>query len=306
MVRHHHSLLLSLLLALFVVGCERPIIDGTEEPQPGQTVDGKRRVRLSVSSVEQTAFDNAAGAKAREGRRTPKAVGEVCTRLSLGLFDADGEKVQNVVNQTVGDKDFGIFDVALAEGVYTIVLFGHSGESAVSMPSLQKVTANYKVTDSFLYCGDLTIDGSSVAYSYELKRCVAKVHLVFAYPLGDDVAQVKFSYRGGSSTIDPTTGYGCVDSKQTETRAVGNHSAPEFDIYTYPHEESDVLTTLQVDALDKDGKSLRQKTLTDIPVRLNHVTLVEGDFFGENPDDGRGKVIVTVDDSWAGEIVYRF
>ena len=299
--------LLSVLLLMVAVGCEKPVIIQGEDPdEPVVEVEGTRRVRFSVSPLVQTAFDNAAEAKAREPRHAQKNLGEVCTRLSLAVFNQDGDKVGTMKNQQVDDKDFGSFDLSLADGKYTVVILAHSGDANFSGSSLSKFTANYKVTDTFYYCGDISIDAQSEdEYTFELHRCVAKVHIIFTEPLDEKVSQVQFTYTGGSSTLDVSTGYGSVNSKQNEVRNVTNHSHPEFDLYTYPHADEGSLN-IRVDALGASGETLLKKELSEVPVRKNYVTRVEGDFFGEHPDDGRGKVIITIDDTWEGSIPYYF
>lgn len=62
------------------------------------------------------------------------------------------------------------------------------------------------------------------------------------------VSKLKFYYVGGSSTFNPSTGYGCVNSKQTEIRTIAN-GVTTFSIFTLPHTEDDVLTKLTVTPL---------------------------------------------------------
>lgn len=71
------------------------------------------------------------------------------------------------------------------------------------------------------------------------KRVVAKFRLVVKDPTPEDVKTMKFYYTGGSSTFNALTGYGCVNSKQTELRSVKESAYTEesyYDIYTFPHD----------------------------------------------------------------------
>lgn len=304
-LRHIPTILLA-SLTIILAGCEKPVINGGEDDI--ETPNGKKhRISFVVAPDIQVAFrgDTNNDSESENGTPAEKAVGDVCSRLSLAVFKEDGEKLFKNINSTSSDDNFGTFGVDIPNGTYQVVLFAHSGEKNVTISSPTELNADYKVTDSFYTYETINVNDETKDFSFSLKRCVAKIHLTFTVPLDSNIKQMRFSYTGGSSTLDATTGFGKVNSRQSEKQAIDNYDKPEFDIYTYPHEESDELK-ITVEALDAQGNIVQQKELNGIPVKLNYTTEVKGDFFGENPDDGRGKITVTLNDEWAGTIPYYF
>ena len=119
---------------------------------------------------------------------------------------------------------------------------------------------------------------------------------------------MKFYYTGGSSTFSPKDGYGCVNSKQTEIRAVANDSI--YEIFTMPHSEEDVIKKLTVTALDADDNSVKERTFENIPITRNQVTRYTGSFFGSGGSGGSsssdGTFHLTADPDWDSVNGYTF
>ncbi|MBQ8452482.1 MAG: FimB/Mfa2 family fimbrial subunit [Prevotella sp.] len=299
--------LLSALLLMVAVGCEKPVIIQGEDPdEPVVEVEGTRRVRFSVSPLVQTAFDNAAEAKAREPRHAQKNLSEVCTRLSLAVFNQDGTKYGKVTNHSSDTDGFETFDVKLPEGQYRVLVVGYGGDTKMETSAASQVKIGSVLYDTFYCFEDITVDGSSESFALELHRCVAKVSLSFSEPLPEAVRQLKVIVKGGGKELNAETGLGVKASDQTLINDVTNWQSPLFEFFSIPLSSGETLLSIRVDALGANGETLLKKELSEVPVRKNYVTRVEGDFFGENPDDGRGKVIITIDDTWEGSIPYYF
>ena len=118
---------------------------------------------------------------------------------------------------------------------------------------------------------------------------------------------MKFYYTGGSSTLDATTGYGCVNSRQTEYRKVASEAydgESSYDLYTFPHDSGgDEKLQMEISALDGTSSSATVKyvrTIDDVPVKPNVITRYSGNFFGESPDGGRS-FHFSVDSEWGEE-----
>ena len=225
---------LLIALALLVAACEKPVFDE-------DIVSMKEaNVILHMTQYEQESF----------GTRAATDITELCSRLNVAIFDADGTKVKTVA-QKEGDASYGTVALTLAAGTYQLVVIAHNGEGSATITSTEKVTfPNNKVTDTFYYYGDLIVTSEVQSYDLTLTRAVAMFRLVLTdEEIPSTVTKFKFYYTGGSSTFSPSAGYGCVNSKQTEIRAVAD-GVTTFDIYTLPHTEEDVLTKLTVTALD--------------------------------------------------------
>lgn len=293
-------------LAVLLAGCEKPIVD--EGSKKGQ--EANANVVLRVATYGQEAFDAPALGETR-GSRSAEALTDQCSRLSVAIFRQDGTKVKNV-NQTSTDGGFGTVAVSLAEGTYKVVAVAHnSTEGNATISSTEKVTfANNKMTDTFACCETFSVlDGSAVEKELLLQRVVAMVRLTVTGVIPDEVARLKFYYTGGSSTLNPSTGYGCVNSKQTEYRAtvVGGEAVKVYEIYTAPHELNDVLK-LVITAQDSNNQTLNEWTMEDIPVTRNKITTWSGALFGGGTGGGTssGGIGITLDTEWDGTINYTW
>ncbi|KWW27272.1 MAG: hypothetical protein F083_3045, partial [bacterium F083] len=166
---------------------------------------------------------------------------------------------------------------------------------------------NNKVTDTFYYYGDLIVTSEVQSYDLTLTRAVAMFRLVLTdEEIPSTVAKFKFYYTGGSSTFSPKDGYGCVNSKQTEIRAVTD-GVTTFDIFTLPHTEDDVLTKLTVTALDANDNTVKERIFENIPVTRNQITRYTGNFFGSGGGQtSDGTFRLTADPDWDSVNGYTF
>ena len=197
---------------------------------------------------------------------------------------------------------------SLAAGTYKLVVMAHNCDGSATITSTEKVTfPNNKVTDTFFYFGDLVVSAERQTYDLTLTRAVAMVRLVLTdESIPEAVAKMKFYYVGGSSTFSPKDGYGCVNSKQTEIRAVSNDSI--YEIYSLPHTEEDVLTKLTVTALDANDNTIKERVFENVPIVRNQVTRYTGSFFGDGGggSTGSGDFRMTADPDWDSVNGYTF
>ncbi|MBP5770964.1 MAG: FimB/Mfa2 family fimbrial subunit [Bacteroidaceae bacterium] len=285
-------------LAVLLVSCEKPIMDYDEKI--GHEEDAN--VTLRFLPDQQDGFDT---------RGT--ALADQLTRLSVAIFRQDGTKLKSI-NQQQDDADFGRVDVLLEPGTYRVVAVAHnSTEGSATISSTEKVTfANNKMSDTFACCASLTVEGEEpIDQELLLQRVVAMVRLTVTGTIPDEVARLKFYYTGGSSTLNPSTGYGCVQSKQTEYRPVVLDGSPvnTFELYTAPHELNDVLK-LVITAQDSDNQTLNEWTMENIPITRNKITTWTGTLFsgggGTGGGTGSGGINIALDTQWDGTISYTW
>lgn len=290
-----------IILALLAASCEKPIFNEETAAKSGH--EQNANVTLRFSTYEQQPFTRAAS-----------PLTDQTTRLSVAVFNGDGTKVKNV-NQTRSDADFGNVSMTLAEGTYRLVAIAHSGEGNVTISNPEKVTfPNNKMTDTFSYCGTLNVDGDYIDETIEMKRVVAMIRMTLSGQLSSDISRLKFYYTGGSSTLNPTTGYGCVNSKQTEYRYTTNEQdmpVTVYELFTAPHELNDVLK-LTITALSADGTTISEQVMENIPVTRNKITTWTGNLFGSGTGEGgggtssTGGIGITLDTEWDGTISYTW
>lgn len=261
-------------------------------------------VRFNVEEYTVTDFGDTSSA-AKGVKKQRKAAKELGTVLNFAVFQ-DGTKVRSV-NQKSDDSDFGNISVNLPEGTYQVVILIHSCDGNATITSPEKIAfPDNKVTDTFIYSADLDVDGSS-DNTITVHRAVAKYRLTVADDIPESVATMEFYYTGGSSTLDATTGLGCVNSRQTEHRTVVGRTAGQvFEIYTFPHTAADELK-ITVRALDKSGETVKEQVFENVPVEKNKITNHTKAFFGGTSGgtiEGDAHVVVGGDDAWTGEINY--
>lgn len=113
---------------------------------------------------------------------------------------------------------------------------------------------------------------------------------------------IKFYYTGGSSTLDATTGYGCVKSRQTEEREI-NPQQKDYTIYTFPHSSGKKLH-ITITVYNQKGETIVTKELKDVEIKQNNVTTCSLNLFGGKEDGS--SIDVTFDPTWDGYIEEEF
>lgn len=212
-----------------------------------------------------------------------------------------------------GYEDIGI---NLDAGKYRMVAIGHngSGNCTISSPEKVKFYKN-KMTDTFFYYGTFNvIDGEDTDDYILLNRAVAqfKVHISDA-TIPAEAHSIKFYYTGGSSTLDAVTGYGCVQSRQTESFKL-QEGKRDYSVYTFPREENKGLK-MTINILDADAQSIKEYSKEGVPVKRNNITqtnisikdhTISDPDQKEDGDSGKGNLGFTVNPDWEGEIVVEF
>lgn len=242
-----------------------------------------------------------------------KPLEDYCSRLSIAIFDGE-EKVKTLnLKAEDGYEDIGI---NLDAGKYRMVAIGHngSGNCTISSPEKVKFYKN-KMTDTFFYYGTFNvIDGEDTDDYILLNRAVAqfKVHITDA-TIPAEAHSIKFYYTGGSSTLDAVTGYGCVQSRQTESFKL-QEGKKDYSVYTFPREENKGLK-MTINILDADAQSIKEYSKEGVPVKRNNITLtnisikdhtISDPDQKEDGDSGKGNLGFTVNPDWEGEIVVEF
>lgn len=212
-----------------------------------------------------------------------------------------------------GYDDIGI---NLDAGKYRMVAIGHNGNGNCTISSPEKVKFyKNKMTETFFYYGTFNvIDGEDTDDYILLKRAVAqfKVHITDA-TIPAEAHSIKFYYTGGSSTLDAVTGYGCVQSRQTESFKL-QEGKRDYSVYTFPREENKGLK-MTINILDADAQSIKEYSKEGVPVKRNNITqtnisikdhTISDPDQKEDGDSGKGNLGFTVNPDWEGEIVVEF
>lgn len=234
------------------------------------------------------------------------------TRLDLAVFDEANTRIAKV-NQLSSDADFLNPTLRVPEGNLKLVLIAHSGEGVATIISPAEVTfPKNKVTDTFSVCRTLTVtDGVTSDLTLSLPRVVSMVRVILTdAELPADFSQLQLYYTGGSSTFNPTTGFGAKNSRQTEVRTLAE-STPDasghhrFEIYTFPHILDDELK-LTLTPQDSDGQAIApERVIEAVPVKLNCITECKGQLFTSGTNTS-GTIHITLHDQWGETLHHDF
>lgn len=276
------------MLAICLTACEKPFAGEDEDVEENATVI------LQVSNFEQLPF-----ASNYQQARTASNVSDFCTQISFVIYQND-ERVK-YVNQKSSDTGFGKVGLNLEAGTYQVAVIAHSGEGSATTTNAEKITfKDNKVTDTFCYYGQIEVGTTAQTYDLDLKRCVSLFRLIISDAMPTDVAKIKFYYTGGSSTLSAKTGYGSVQSKQTVNFSIDDSmkgKGCQFEVYTIPHEETDVLK-LTVTAYNSSDSVLYEKVFENVPIQRNMITQYTGEFFSSVANTS--SFSLTADNNWDG------
>ena len=299
---------LLLMLVATLTSCEKFALDdsGTNSHDANANVI----IHASVAKNNSTETRSEEEDEEIEG----KPLEDYCSRLSIAIFD--GEEKVKTLNLTAEKDGYDDIGINLDAGKYRMVAIGHngSGNCTISSPEKVKFYKN-KITDTFFYYGTFNVrDGEDTDDYILLNRAVAqfKVHITDA-TIPAEAHSIKFYYTGGSSTLDAVTGYGCVQSRQTESFKL-QEGKRDFSVYTFPREENKGLK-MTINILDADAQSIKEYSKEGIPVKCNNITqsnisikdhTISDPDQKEDDDPGKGGLGFTVNPDWEGEIVVEF
>ena len=278
-------------ITLAFTSCEKPYVGLQEEPTENPNTI------FRITAFEQIAFNDPVS-------RSVVDVSQICSRINLVVYD--GETKVKSIAQKAADKDFGTLAMTLPAGIYTVAIVAHSTGASATVTSLEKISFDHNViSDTFLYTGEITVGESAQTYDVQLRRVVAMFRLNLTQPLPENVAQMKFYYTGGSSTLSALTGYGSVNSKQTVVLDV-SPGQQVFEVFTFPHAESGKLK-MTITALDASQAVLYERIFEEVPVTRNKITQYKGDIFdGNKPETSASSFAIKAETDWDEENLYTF
>jgi len=250
--------------------------------------------------------------------RAPVSIAEVCSRLCFAVYQ-DGSRVK-YENQKAGDAGFGTFALKLTEGTYQLLAVGHSGAANPATTNPAKVqftnpggSNGTGFTDTFYYYGTLEVGSDGARLDITMRRATAMFRLKTTDVKPSAVKKFQFYYEGGSGTLDATTGFGCVNSKQSVFVETGDEQSGqmlEFEMFTFLHQETGEVS-FTVKAFDADDAILFEKDFTNIKMKRNCITQYSGEFFTDgdvkvDPDTPSPSNVIKVDPEWSEIFEYTY
>lgn len=298
---------LMLLAVCILTGCEKMPDD--EAVVSSSSTSGKNVV-ISISGID-AGWDG-------NSTRSLVPISEVCSRVCFAVYQDDTRLVYK--NQKAGDADFGSYSITLEAGTYQLLVLGHSGAANPTTTNPAKIAFSNPTssngtgfTDTFYYYGTIVVNNGTTQLNINMKRATAMFRLKTTDTKPTAVKKFHFYYTGGSGTLDATTGYGCVASKQSVLVDATESGCQQFDVYTFPHQEEDEVT-FTVKAIGANDNMLYSKEFVNVKMKRNCITQYSGKFFTnsdvtppEEPDDSDSSEpssVIKVDPEW-GQIIEK-
>lgn len=226
-------------------------------------------------------------------------------RITVALFQ-DGKKIKTIHKSLVSSPT-NQMKLTLPEGNYQLLVVAYNSEDNCTISSTQKITfPNNKITETSYILDSLKVADEDVSKNLRLRKVTGTFMLHITDSIPPDAYQLKFYYTGGSSTLDAHTGYGCVNSRQTEYRDIRSNLL-DYCVYTFPHQEKKKLK-MTITALDESGASIQSDTLAEIPIQVADTTLYRTDFFKTSPgaNSSNSDFNFTFDEKWKDSIDVPF
>lgn len=300
------KLICLLALSLALASCEKVSLDellSKEPPTTEPSSTGNASLSIHIGGIADANYADA-GAK---GTRAIEPIGKVCTKLTISLYNVEGQRVYSV-NKKSTDADFANATTKLAEGKYHLVIVAHSNEKNATTTDINKITfEGNKLSDTFHYYKEIELVAGGNNIDVVMERVTAMFRLEIADQIPENVKQLKFYYTGGSSTLSGYTGAGSVNSRQTEIRNVQS-GINTYEVYTFPQPDDKKLK-MTITALDASGETVCTKTFEDVAVSKNMITCYKGNLFTNIAPPAASdnyNFSISVNTDWKGENVIEF
>lgn len=288
------NVLTLVLMAAMVSSCEKMVpTDGakSETLQNGNVI-------IHVSQFEQKPFES----------RSRGEASDYCTRLCFHIYDEGGTRVK-YVNQKQEDAGFGSASFTLDEGRYVLVVVGHNASANPSFSANEKVSISGKnLGDTFWCCEELEVKSDGLEKSLELKRIVSLVRFIPTDENPATLDQMVIKYKGSRGTFNGLTGYGSTDVNQTVDMEVSPDDT-QFEFYMIPSALENTLSA-EISTYSHSATGsvipLTQKTIDQIPVKRNCVTICRGNLFDGKSSERSVFITVSIDGEWDEDINLTF
>ena len=304
------------IMALGLAACEK--MGDEERTQQTQTSQqSSANVRISVDGVD-AGWDNVS-------TRGLVNISDVCSRVCFAVYQ-NGTRVK-YKNQEAGESEFGVLSLTLDAGTYQLLVLGHSGAANPTTTNPAKLqftnpgsSNGTGFTDTFYYYGTMEVTSSGADVKIGMKRATSMFRLMTTDVKPAKVKRWQFYYTGGSGALDATTGYGCVDSKQSVFVDTGDELTGQpltFEMYTFLHDETGEVN-FTVKAFDSNNIILYTREFTKVNMQRNCITQMKGDFFtndGDDPNEDEPEpslpeepstTVVQVDPEWGQIFEYTY
>lgn len=225
--------------------------------------------------------------------------------ITLAFYSGPDE-VYKATQTKTGSSSFGNFSLSLPMGSYTMVVLGYdfyeNDVLLLTSPQSAEFTSDH-VRETFSYTDDVTISSTAaVSLSATLNRIVSELKIVSTDNKTSNASTVRTTFAAGGKAFNPSTGLATKNTGFSNTVGASQKAGAPTTSYNYVFLSSDEQAIdITIDVLDAEGKSISQRTLSDIPLRRNRVTTLRGALYTSNASTS-----FTLETSWLPDTEITF
>ena len=205
-----------------------------------------------------------------------RALSDYITGIDVFDYMSDEEKAH--ISQTSAESGFGSVQLDAAFGTHQLVFVGHNSGSCEY--DGEKLSFD-KVTDTFTYTTQLTVDNKTGSQDITLARQVGKLTLFVNDAIPENADKMILTVKGYSDELNPETGKGNNSFEYTKEWSIGGHvgaTKSNYNLYSFiPNDGYEV--DVNIRAVNTDGEDLYNRDVTDVPLRKNQQTTIRGSLF---------------------------
>ena len=311
-----HVLRVGLLIGVGMVAVGVFLLLSACHKESADTAGGTAMVTVSTSLMDvsmdaigggQDDLSGDEGSGAAMGSPAKEAVADYndIKAMTLAFFDAQGNEIYNTTQLRADNTTyttFGEFGAELPMGTYTMIALGYGSEQPITLSSAtEAVFTADRVRETFVATQTVEVTSTNpLSLSAELSRVVSKALVRSTDTRTAGVDSVRVTFAAGGRGMNPQTGLavsntGLVNTVGTTT-AVGAASNTISYLFLASDQQS---MTVTVEALRTDGTVYSSRTVANVPLRRNRVTVLRGPLYSNASGAG-----FTVSTAWGGDTTF--
>lgn len=202
---------------------------------------------------------------------------------------------------------FGEFSTTLPMGSYTMVVLAYSGNHAITLTSPTAATyGSNQVMDTFADTQEVVVNSiSAVNLSATLDRIVAALGVQSTDIRPTEITQMRITYTKGGKNFNPTTGAATVDTGFqnliVHSGSAGSTIYAGGFLFLATDEETMNVT---IETLDAQQHVITTKTVNDVPLKRNRVTILTGAIYDVNASIAVGSI--QINSGWLADFNKEF
>lgn len=229
--------------------------------------------------------------------------------LALGIFDATTNTlVAPVQIQNKEDQGYGSFTAKLNYGTYRLVFLGYGGSNSIlTMEKPEEISfGSDALPQTFLSSFEFTVDPNTAATtSVVLKRVVSGFKLTMADAISSRTSGIKIVSTGGGMVLNAKTGLAKASIGRENTidipESYHGQTGKSVIFYLFLPANEEIMD-ITASAVDENGEAFIERTFTDVPMKINTLTIYQGNFFADTPYG----FSITMEDDWGEEVTNLF